>query len=67
MTNPNQFPAQLNKSHIIETRRDMLRLMSEVSFNPANVVPEKQEELAAFLVSQLRSSTDLTYSSYHHG
>lgn len=33
----------------------MLRLMSEVSFNPANVVPEKQEELAAFLVSQLKS------------
>ena len=28
--------------------------MSEVSFNPANVVPEKQEELAAFLVSQLK-------------
>lgn len=36
-------------------RRDMLRLMSEVSNNPANVVPERQEELAMFMVRELKA------------
>lgn len=33
----------------------MLRVMSEVSNNPANVVPERQEELAMFMVRELKS------------
>lgn len=38
-----------------ELRKDMMRVMSEVSLNPANVVPERQEELAMFMVNELRS------------
>jgi hypothetical protein len=33
----------------------MMRLMAETSYNPANVVPSKQEELAMFMVRQLHS------------
>lgn len=38
-----------------EFRKSMMRVMSEVSSNPANVVPELQEELAMFMVEELRS------------
>lgn len=38
-----------------ELRKDMMRVMSEVSLNPANVVPERQEELAMFMVNELKS------------
>jgi hypothetical protein len=37
-----------------EFRRSMMRVMSEVSLNPANVVPELQEELAMFMVGELK-------------
>lgn len=36
-------------------RKDMMRVMSEVTLNPANVVSEKQEELAMFMVHELKS------------
>ena len=41
--------------HSEDSRKNMLRIMSEVSNNPANVSPEQQEELALFLVSELSS------------
>ena len=37
-----------------EFRKSMMRVMSEVSLNPANVVPELQEELAMFMVGELK-------------
>jgi hypothetical protein len=36
-------------------RKDMMRVMAEVSHNPANVVPERQEELASFMVQELKA------------
>jgi hypothetical protein len=41
-----------------EFRKDMMRVMSEVSLNPASVVPQKQEELAMFMVNELRGISD---------
>lgn len=38
-----------------EFRKDMMRVMAEVTHNPANVVPERQEELAMFMVRELRA------------
>lgn len=37
-----------------EHRKNMMRVMSEVSLNPANVVSERQEELAMFMVGELK-------------
>jgi hypothetical protein len=36
-------------------RKNMMRVMSEVSFNPANVSPICQEELASFMVEHLKT------------
>lgn len=35
-------------------RKNMMRIMSEVSLNPANVIPDLQEELAMFMVGELK-------------
>lgn len=37
-----------------EFRKSMMRVMSEVSLNPANVIPQLQEELAMFMVEELK-------------
>lgn len=39
-----------------EGRKKMMRIMSEVSFNPASVNPAQQEELADFMVQQLKGN-----------
>lgn len=44
----------VDPSEFIDHRREMMRVMAECSFNIANVVPSKQEELASFMVKQLR-------------
>ena len=44
------FDGESSKEH----RKNMMRVMSEVSLNPANVVSKRQEELAMFMVSELR-------------
>lgn len=39
-------------------RRDMMRVMAEVSHNPANVAPQRQEELAMFMVRELKAYSE---------
>lgn len=46
-----------------EFRRDMMRVMSEVSLNPANVIPARQEELAMFMVNELKSLSEPSTTS----
>lgn len=55
MTKPYSPPTSLSKRCASEERKEMMRLMAETSYNPANVVPSKQEELAMFMVRQLHS------------
>lgn len=43
------------KDSMREYRKEMMRTMAEVSFCPANVSTVKQEDLAFFMVSQLKS------------
>lgn len=54
------LPSYLNLDEEVdrEFRKDMMRIMSEVTKNPANVIPEKQEELAMFMVNELRGIAD---------
>lgn len=47
-----------DKDSILDKRREMLVIMAETSYNPANVCPSKQEELASFMVEHLKSFTD---------
>lgn len=51
MTLPPELSVPINE----EFRRDMMRIMSEVSHNPANVAPDRQEELAMFMVRELKA------------
>lgn len=46
---------KLDKQSIEEKRRELMRLMAEMSLNPANVSPCDQERVALFLVEHLRS------------
>lgn len=48
------FPKSANPSEPLDHHKEMMRVMAECSFNIANVVPSKQEELASFMVKQLR-------------
>lgn len=48
--------ATSDETALRELRREMMSVMSEVSFNPANVIPDRQEELASFMVNELKSS-----------
>lgn len=41
-------------------RREIMASMAEFSYNPANVVCEKQEQVALFMVEQLHGSTQPT-------
>lgn len=53
MTKPTSTSDQVQET-TFEERKEMMRIMAEVSYNPANVIPSKQEELAYFMVRQLR-------------
>lgn len=52
-----QFPKQIFPPRE-DFRKSMLQVMSEVSRNPANVIPEQQEELAMFMVSELKAFSE---------
>lgn len=41
--------------NLLQNRKKMMRIMAEVSFNPAAIRPSSQEELALFMVNHLRS------------
>lgn len=49
---------KIDKESVEKQRRDLMRLMAEVSFNPANVSPSDQERVALFLVEHLKSFED---------
>lgn len=52
------IPEANSEEEMFKFRNSMMSVMSEVSFNPANVIPSKQEELASFMVNELRSFVD---------
>lgn len=39
-----------------QIRKDLMSAMAEISYNPANVTVERQEQVALFMVEQLRGS-----------
>lgn len=56
MTKFATFSSRLSRVESLERRKEMMRVMSEFSSNSSVVVPDKQEELASFMVEHLRSA-----------
>lgn len=49
---------KIDRQSVEVKRRELMRLMAEISLNPANVSPCDQEKVALFLVEHLRSFND---------
>jgi hypothetical protein len=49
---------KIDKKSVEMKRRKLMRLMAEMSLNPANVSPSDQEMVALFLVEHLKSFSD---------
>lgn len=58
MTKVTPLYGKIDRQSVEKERRELMGLMAEVSFNPANVSPFDQERVALFLVEHLKSFTD---------
>lgn len=55
MTKDSPIYPNPDKDSVWDKRKEMMVIMAETSFNPANICPSEQEELALFMVDALKS------------
>ena len=59
MTKTSPIFPNSDKDSVLDKRKEMMVIMAETSFNPANICPLDQEELASFMVEHLKSFTEV--------